>query len=687
MDTQKAEKKVRRNLVDRVLRRQKKPGNSLHSTIDPETPSANMSSTSEAGYGRVRAGSPSGGHLSCCNLALKRLKTDDPVIYKRLTSEWTNSDDVTSGSSSVSALDFESLLSDAKCQNRRRSRAWNSYERSIIIALEYKELVLAAALLDPTRVAPTVLKGVFTLLQQPLTEFALHEKMLRDIEDVLFILRRWTNIEARITPDKTFNFSLFNPTDVFKDLKECLVSFYVALLQWSVDGLENMGRHRAVKVLEVAALRQQWDRLTEAVKSKDKSCDAVLKLVSEKLETRVEVLRWIYPQDPLNDHDMNLKRTRVGTIYRGAGQWFIDCAEFQQWSREEETVERAGAVMWLQGTVGTGKTTLVTRTIEYHIQNSARFRNRRLSFFYCSRNVATKTEDVIQAILRQVATDQFRTEIFSDVRDCHQAYKDSGRDGRPSHDTCLDLLEAILAAGLRLRLIIDALDECENWEDLLDGLSRLQSSSGGMNLELLLASRHEVDVNNYFPSCIIINLNSPMPSTEMERFLTMEVNQENHSHRITRSMNEDLKAELIEALMQRTGGMFRYAQLQLSLFLDRKSKLIHPSDIKAKIRQVRHQDVSQGDVLKQAYDEIYDRNVGRQDLAPVRMKHAERAYSILLCCSYPVSLDMLVDAIAIDTETGEWDRAVDNEYILGLGRDIFTPTSPPTVSSVPYSGD
>ena len=123
--------------------------------------------------------------------------------------------------------------------------------------------------------------------------------------------------------------------------------------------------------------------------------------------------------------------------------------------------------------------------------------------------------------------------------------------------------------------------------------------------------------------------------------------------------------------------MYRYVQLQISLFMDKQSNLVKPTDIKAKILQAKNQDVSKSDLLQLAYDEIYNRDVGEEDVAPTHKKHALKTYSLLLCCFVPFSLNMLVDAVALDEETGIRDPVVDGDYIMHLGRDLFLSHSTP----------
>src|SRR5438270_10415950 len=72
---------------------------------------------------------------------------------------------------------------------------------------------------------------------------------------------------------------------------------------------------------------------------------------------------------------------------------------------------------------------------------------------------------------------------------------------------------------------------------------------------------------------------------------------------------------------------FRWVELQLSLFLDRKRPFRYPKDVENSLKRLETVSVAGHSELNKVYNEILDRNTsaGRLD-----RQHAQAAYSIIL---------------------------------------------------------
>ena len=184
--------------------------------------------------------------------------------------------------------------------------------------------------------------------------------------------------------------------------------------------------------------------------------------------------------------------------------------------------------------------------------------NHRLAFFYCSRGVEVREEGsweaVLHALLRQLATDRYNRCVIPTVADAFNESKAEEKHATLSIERCLSLLQDLVASGIRVRIIIDALDECENYSALLRELEYLTHHSKS-NLQVLLSSRAEVDVPEYFPDCSLIDVNESMPIAEIENYLTMEIKSSHKSQRLFNGAREDLEDDLIAVLLDRSERM------------------------------------------------------------------------------------------------------------------------------------
>lgn len=117
------------------------------------------------------------------------------------------------------------------------------------------------------------------------------------------------------------------------------------------------------------------------------------------------------------------------------------------------------------------------------------------------------------------------------------------------------LLREILKSGIKLRIIIDALDECDKPKELLKALRDASEDNTG-GLELLVSSRHEVSVNEKLSNAVIVNLSQWVSETDMVTYITTEVSDREKDERILEGQRPDLEDRLIKILSRRAGGMY-----------------------------------------------------------------------------------------------------------------------------------
>lgn len=163
---------------------------------------------------------------------------------------------------------------------------------------------------------------------------------------------------------------------------------------------------------------------------------------------------------------------------------------------------------------------------------------------------------MLQAILRQAAYDPVNGEISAYVMNAYiNAGGDSG-DLRPLSITeCRTLLHSILESGIKLRIMIDALDECQEPLSLLTALRDATLVRPG-GVELLVSSRYEVRVDVKLRNAVIVDLGQSVSKTDMITYITTEVKDREKDERILEGEHPDLEDRLIEILCERAGGMY-----------------------------------------------------------------------------------------------------------------------------------
>ena len=156
-----------------------------------------------------------------------------------------------------------------------------------------------------------------------------------------------------------------------KELESSITDLYRVMLEWKVtmiceEGFLGTMSHSKLpkyysllkgRIIKSHSNELNWCKLTKSFELCCEICEKRLNTLKERNAKQTEILQWISDFDPRSSHEDTLQRTEVNTKYQHCGQWLLDRPEFQEWS--SKTPSRSHRVLWLCGTAGTGKTTLM----------------------------------------------------------------------------------------------------------------------------------------------------------------------------------------------------------------------------------------------------------------------------------------------------------------------------------------
>jgi len=201
------------------------------------------------------------------------------------------------------------------------------------------------------------------------------------------------------------------------------------------------------------------------------------------------------------------------------------------------------------------------RVIQSHLEESSQFPEHRFAYAYCSRaqSLDSKTSHiaVLNSLLRQASFNQLTGECPSNIV---ALFNDRSQGGKATplevESQILDQLITILLSGIRLRVMIDALDECDRPDLLLEALAKVYTNAPE-KLEILMTSRHEVRVEEIdaFKECWDLDLNTSLTYADMKNFIDLEVRGAAKYSRLLKGERPDLEEKLIEVLDEKAGGM------------------------------------------------------------------------------------------------------------------------------------
>lgn len=260
------------------------------------------------------------------------------------------------------------------------------------------------------------------------------------------------------------------------------------------------------------------------------------------MPTRVQ--EWLAPTDPQSKLLVSLKLRTVGT-----GKWYLQSAQYEAW--------KAGGTSftWLYGSAGSGKTILSAGIIEDIQEFCAKDPTKSLAFFFFDFNDVEKQEPInmVKSLLSQFLN---RCNSVPDtVRSLYATCENRRREA--SQQQLLQALRETLELLPAPFVVLDALDECSNWDGLFDILYEMQSW-GRDTLRVLLTSRKEVDIEEALEDVVApddgICLESRLVDRDIRTYVQERLAKDKSFKRWQR--DSEIKKEIEGTLGRKANGMY-----------------------------------------------------------------------------------------------------------------------------------
>lgn len=238
--------------------------------------------------------------------------------------------------------------------------------------------------------------------------------------------------------------------------------------------------------------------------------------------------------------------------YPNAAEW-VD-TKYSEWMASGEP-----QVLWIRGTVGSGKTSVVSRIVESFYSRLDEGDPRRMIYFYCVS--AVTPEDIIRSLIAQLAWKEKGSSVEKIVlQRCLEFYQ--ALSSTPSLADWLILLQELCSKSVPLTLVIDGLDECQDASSLLAGLKTYLRTSGPDHIRFLFSSRMHIDVLEYFPDIRIVETTKTATQGDMATYIEQEVKSREKDFDCGESNSEDeklsqkkLSEDVIRVLSNSASGM------------------------------------------------------------------------------------------------------------------------------------
>lgn len=271
-----------------------------------------------------------------------------------------------------------------------------------------------------------------------------------------------------------------------------------------------------------------------------------IRLICRTESKQREICNWFGQTNPSSNHNAALSLYEDGTA-----SWVL---RSQEWSAWESLQSRA---VWLHGIPGAGKTIMMSYLIENVIRQCHQRgqKNNVCVYYYCYHG---HNQDATTPLLRWILSQLFRQAKAIPSR-AHDIFR-QGRE--PDLASLLSLLADIVSVFDTICIMVDALDESLNRQNILALLQTLVTDDRFNNIQLFVASRDYIEIRRTMSSIFEpLSLSNSLVETDISRYISAKIAT---SEKIGR-WPEALRTEIKEKLSAGAKGMFRWAVCQLDI--------------------------------------------------------------------------------------------------------------------------
>ncbi|KAJ9220414.1 hypothetical protein DTO169C6_7303 [Paecilomyces variotii] len=323
------------------------------------------------------------------------------------------------------------------------------------------------------------------------------------------------------------------------------------------------------------------------------------------------------------------------------GDWLINSNSFKLW------ISGKSKLTWLHGIPGSGKTVLCSTVIDY-VQSLCKTQTGSESaYVYYYFDFNDRQRETLDCFLRS-ALAQLSRQVETIPTEVKRLFDSATKQAEePTTEKLATALYELLGRFKKTYIIVDALDECCEQDDMIDLMSTLRGSHE-LVANVFVTSRRERLIEDRLTSLtdLSVSLDNPEVSSDIQTL----VNNVLASDPKLKRRPTLLKEEIRRALVQGANGMFRWAACQLDIL----RTCLSPSAVHKALQS-----------LPKDLDETYDRI-----LCSIEEESRSIAFTALQFLTFstrPVTLAELAEIIAIKPGTSifvEIDRLFDPSDVL-----------------------
>ncbi|XXH00692.1 hypothetical protein Hte_007042 [Hypoxylon texense] len=274
---------------------------------------------------------------------------------------------------------------------------------------------------------------------------------------------------------------------------------------------------------------------------------------------RKEALRqWLGGYDSSPIHAKLLTQHEPGT-----GSWFVTNGKLSEWLQQATNGEsHYPTLFWLQGISGSGKSCLMAYAIEKLLQRWEAFPDRIILYFHCSfqDNSSQSITGLLGSLISQICDAD--PDLWDTIRKDHKEDPNSEVSSKVASQEILSKLFRRLSKKFkRVLIFLDAPNETPEPGKIIGALLTAAAEQHTA-MQICISSTPELEMKSIADKHTFwtVKMDDPGQEKDMSNYAKSRIEKSIS----LRSLNPQLKNEIVQTLMAKADGSFRYIECHLS---------------------------------------------------------------------------------------------------------------------------
>ncbi|KAG4438258.1 hypothetical protein IFR05_006240 [Cadophora sp. M221] len=259
---------------------------------------------------------------------------------------------------------------------------------------------------------------------------------------------------------------------------------------------------------------------------------------------------------------------------RGTTGWLLEHPTYLAWLQCEDKTGTQGRNLWVRGNAGSGKTVLAASMVQ-DLKDEVKMPICYYFFNSTQKIVANDSATAYRALLAQNLQDDIHEERLTELFRFAMFFQATGQLIASKKEVS-ELLELCVSSIGKTRIVIDALDECDDIAELVSKLHRVGSLD---TIQLALFSRPTITLPKDVPSLEILTIGW-LNTKDINLYLYRALEEMKSERLLSASLESKAVAD---TLTRRADGMFLWARLMV-VYL--KSPGLYPGERQTAISEL-----------------------------------------------------------------------------------------------------